>query len=159
MVLLFMISQQPELDDLITPEEREHLLYGLHRFLVWVGEKLPDKVEVDGKDIEIHDLIWRCIHKKEFSEQEKQRFMELIRILEEKEKYDEEVLKKVSLTREDARKLYHESAALIRAIMDLRECEAGNVKLKEIDVETKHRIDDARRWVGFLKDIGKKRDD
>ncbi|TAN39631.1 MAG: methyl-accepting chemotaxis protein [Candidatus Methanoperedens sp.] len=151
-----MNQQQPGLDDLITPEEREHLLYGLHRFLVWVGEKLPDKVEVDGKDIEIHDLIWRCIHKNKFSEQEKQRFMELVRMLEAKEKLDEQSLQKASLTREDAIRLYHESAALIRAIMDLRECEAGKVRLKETDVEIKHKIDDAKRWIGFLKGIGKK---
>jgi hypothetical protein len=70
-----MNQQQPGLDDLIAPEEREHLLFGLHRFLAWVGEPLPEKVEVNGKDIEIHDLIWHCIHKKEFSEKEKKRFM------------------------------------------------------------------------------------
>ncbi len=70
-----MNQQQPGLDDLITPEEREHLLFGLHRFLAWVREPLPEKVEVNGKDIEIHDLIWHCIHKKEFSEKEKKRFM------------------------------------------------------------------------------------
>ena len=150
-----MNQQQPGLDDLITPEERAHLLYGLHRLLVWVGEKLPDNVEVDGKDIEIHDLIWRCIHKKNFSEQEKQRFMDLVRILETQEKLDEQSLQKASLTREDARKLYHESAALIRAIMDLKECEAGNVNLKEPDIETRRKIDDAKRWMGFLKNVGK----
>ena len=150
-----MNQQQSGLDDLITPEEREHLLYGLHRFLVWVGEKLPDKVEVDGKDIEINDLIWRCIHKKNFSKQEKQHFMELVRMLEAKEKLDEKSLQKASLTREEAIKLYHESAALIRAIMDLRECEAGNVKLKEPNIETRQKIDDAKRWMGFLKNVGK----
>ena len=150
-----MNQQQPGLDDLITPEEREHLLYGLHRFLVWVGEKLPGKVEVDGKDIEINDLIWRCIHKKIFSEQEKQHFMDLVRILEAQEKLDEQSLEKASLTREDAIRLYHESAALIRAIMDLRECEAGNVKLKEPDIKTRQKIDDAKRWMGFLKNVGK----
>jgi len=124
-----MNQQQQGLDDLITPEEREHLLYGLHRLLVWVGEKLPDKVEVDGKDIEIHDLIWSCIHKKKFSEQEKQHFIDIVRMLEAKEKFNEQSLQKASLTRVDAIRLYHESAALIRAIMDLRECEAGNVGL------------------------------
>ncbi len=152
-------KEHPDLDELITPDEREHLLYGLHRFLVWVGEELPDKVEVDGEDIEIHDLIWRCIHKKDFSEQEKQRFVELIHILEAKEKLDEESLKKASLTREEARKLFHESAALIRAIMDIRECEEGTVKLKETDVEIRQKIDDAKRWIGFLKNIGKKSGD
>jgi hypothetical protein len=28
--------------------------------------------------------------------------------------------------------------------------------LKETDVEIKHKIDDAKRWIGFLKGIGKK---
>lgn len=30
-----------------------------------VGEKIPDEVEVNGKSIKLHELIWRCIHKKE----------------------------------------------------------------------------------------------
>lgn len=64
-------KEKPVLDELITSEEREHLLFGLHRFLAWVGEPLPEKVEADGEKIEIHDLIWRCIHNKEFSEKEK----------------------------------------------------------------------------------------
>ena len=152
-------KEHPDLDELITPDEREHLLYGLHRFLVWVGEPLPDEVEVDGEKIEVHDLIWSCIHNKEFSEKEKLHFMELVRMLEAKEKLDEESLKKASLTREEARKLFHESAALIRAIMDIKECEAGKVKLKEQDIETRKKIDDAKRWIGFLKSVGKKSGD
>lgn len=152
-------KEQPGIDEIITLEEREHLLYGLHRFLAWVGEPLPEKVEVDGEKIEIHDLIWRCIHNKEFSEKEKMRFMEIVRILETKEMLDEESLRKASLTREDAKKLYHESAALIRAIMDIRECEAGKVKLKKPDIEIRQKIDDAKRWMGFLKSVGKKSGD
>ncbi len=150
---------QPGLDELITPEEREHLLYGLHRFLAWVGEPLPAKVDVEGNDVEVHDVIWRCIHKKEFSEKEKKSFMELVRMLETKEKLDEESLGKASLTREEAKKLFHESAALIRAIMDIRDCEVGNVKLKEPDMEIRRKIDDAKRWIGFLKNVGKKSGD
>ena len=148
-------KEHPDLDELITPDEREHLLYGLHRFLAWVGEPLPERVEVDGNNIEVHDVIWRCIHKKEFSEKEKKSFMELVRMLEAKEKLGEESLRKASLTREEAKKLFHESAALIRAIMDIKECEAGKVKLKEPDIEIRKKIDDAKRWIGFLKNIGK----
>lgn len=152
------MSQQGtyNLDDYISPEEREHLLAGLHRFLVWVGERIPDEVEVNGKTIKLHELIWRCIHKKELSEQEKQRLMELVHALEEKEKHDEEALRKASLTREEAKRLYNESAALIRAIIDLRECEEGKVKLKESSEEIKRKIDDARRWIDFLKTVGKR---
>lgn len=152
-----MNREEPKtLDDYISPEEREHLLNGLHRFLVWVGEKIPDEVEVNGKNIKLNELIWRCIHKKELSEQEKTRLMELVHTLESKEKHDEDALRKADLTRDEAKKLYDESASLIRAIMDLRECEAGKVKLKESSDEIRGKVDDARRWIGFLKNVGKK---
>ncbi len=82
--------------------------------------------------------------------------MELVHILEAKEKHDEEMLLKANLTREEAKKLYHESAALIRSILDLRECEAGKKKLKESSDEIRQKVDDAKRWLGFLKNIGKK---
>jgi len=149
-------NEQPGLDELISPEEREHLLFGLHRFLAWVGEPLPESVELEGNDIQIHDIIWHCIHKKEFSEMDKKHLMELVRMLEEKEKLDEESLKKASITREDAKKLFHESAALIRAIMDLKECEAGNIRLETRDNELRQKINDAKKWIGFLKSVGEK---
>jgi hypothetical protein len=40
--------------------------------------------------------------------------------------------------------------------MDLRDCEAGRVKLIESKEDIKQKVDDARRWVGFLKNVGKK---
>lgn len=149
-------DERPNLDDYISEKEREQLLAGLHRFLVWVGEKIPDEVEVDGKRIKLHELIWRCVHKKELSKQEKSRLLEVVRILETKEKHDEEALHRANLTREEAKRLYEESASLIRAIMDLRECESGKIKLKESSEEIRQKIEDARRWLGFLKSIGKK---
>jgi hypothetical protein len=144
------------LDDYISLEEREHLLNGLHRYLIWVGEKVPEEVEVDGKNIKLHELIWGCIHNKELSEQEKTRILDLVQLLEGKAKHDEETLIKASLTREEARRLYNDIASLIRAIMDLKECEAGKVRLKEPSDEIKQKVDDARRWMGFLKTVGKK---
>jgi hypothetical protein len=145
-----------KLDDYISLEEREHLLNGLHRYLIWVGEKVPEDVEVDGKNIKLHELIWGCIHKKELSQQEKDRILELVQLLEAKARNDEEILTKSSLTHEEAKRLYNEIASLIRAIMDLKECEAGKVRLKKSSDEIKQKVDDARRWVGFLKTVGKK---
>ncbi len=149
-------KEETHLDDYLSLEEREQLLFELHRFLVWVGEKLPEMVDVDGENIKLHELIWRCIHKEQLSEQEKEHFMDLVSLLEKKEKYDEDTLQKTNLTREEAKRLYHESAALIRAIMDLRECEEGKVKLKESSDEIRRKIDDAKRWLDFLKGVGKK---
>ena len=145
-----------KLDDYISLEEREHLLNGLHRYLIWVGETVPEEVEVDGKNIKLHELIWDCIHKKELSEKEKTRILELVQLLEEKAEHYEETLIKARLTHEEAKILYNDIASLIRAIMDLKECEAGKVRLKESNDEIKQKVDDARRWVGFLKTVGTK---
>lgn len=145
-----------KLDDYISVGEREHLLNGLHRYLIWVGEKVPDEVEVNGEIIKLHDLIWRCIHKKELTEQEKDRFLELVTLLENKVKSDEEILIRDDLTREEAKRLYTEIASFMRAIMGLKECESGKVKLIEPRDDIKQKVDDARRWIGFLKNVGKK---
>ena len=118
-----------KLDDYISLEEREHLLNGLHRYLIWVGEKVPDEVEVNGENIKLHELIWRCIHKKELSEEEKDRIMELVKLLETKQSMMKRSYKG-ELTREEAKRLYNEIASFIRAIMDLKECEEGKIKLK-----------------------------
>jgi hypothetical protein len=149
-------QESVKLDDYISLEEREHLLNGLHRYLIWVGEKVPEEVMVNGKNIKLHELIWRCIHNKDISEEEKARLLELVNLLETKAKEDEEVLSKTLLTREEAKRLYNEIASFIRAIMDLRDCEAGRVRLKESKDEIKQKVDDARRWIGFLKNVGKK---
>lgn len=151
-----MDEEPARLDDYISLEEREHLLNGLHRYLIWVGEKVPDEVLINGKNIKLHELIWRCIHKTELSDQEKIRLIELVDLLEAKAKHDEEILLRASLTREEAKRLYTEIASLIRAIMDIRDCEAGKIKLKESSDEIKQKVDDARRWMGFLKNVGKK---
>ena len=143
-------------DDYISREEREHLLNGLHRYLIWVGEKVPEEVLVNGENIKLHELIWRCVHKKDLSEDEKIYILELVDNLETKAKLDEEILLRESLTREEAKRLYNEIASFIRAIMDLKECEAGRIKIMEPSNEIKQKVDDARRWIGFLKNVGKK---
>jgi len=143
-------------DDYISPEEREHLLNGLHRYLIWVGERVPEEVLVNGEYIKLHELIWRCVHKKDLSEDEKNNLLKLVENLEIKTKLDEEILSRESLTREEAKRLYNEIASFIRAIMDLKECEAGRIKLMGESNEIRQKVNDARRWIGFLKNVSKK---
>lgn len=89
-------------NDYITDEERQRLISKLHRLLVWVGESLPDVVNVDGKTVDVHNVIWWCIHKKEFTEEEKNNFKEIASLLEKKEKDYEAMLQTANLTHEDA---------------------------------------------------------
>ena len=142
-------------NDYITDEERRHLISGLHRLLVWVGEPLLDTVNLDGKTVDVHETIWQCIHTKKFTENERNNFGEIARLLEKKEKDREDMLQTANLTHEDADKLYNEIASIIRAVIDIRECETGKVHLKEHD-DIGQKVDDAKRWVSFLKTVGKK---
>ena len=143
------------ISNLISDEEREHLLSILHRFLVWVGEPLPETVDVNGEHVEIHKLIWSCVQNR-LSDQEREKLTDLIRYLEEKEINDEEDLKNANITLEDAQRLYHDAASLIRAISDLRTCETGEFKPKVSRGETEHKIVDTKRWLNFLKNVGRK---
>jgi hypothetical protein len=121
-------------NDYITDEERQHLISGLHRLLAWVGEPLPGAVNIDGKNIEMHETIWQCIHKKDFTEEEKISFRDISNSLEKKEKIFEETLQKVNLRRKDADRLCREIASIMRAIVDIGECENDNVNLKNKDI-------------------------
>lgn len=143
-------------DDCITDEERRHLISGIHRLLVWVGEPLPETVDIDGKILEIHETIWQCIHDKDVTDEEKSNLEDIAHLLEKKEKICEETLQSASLTHKEADKLFHEIASIMRAITDLRECETGKVNLKEPNEDIVKRIDDAKRWLAFLKTVEKK---
>lgn len=142
--------------DYITEEERQHLIAGIHRLLVWVGEPLPETIDIDGKTIEVHKAVWQCIHDEDITEEEKDNLGKIVRLLEKKEKEYENTLQSANLTHENADKLYHEIASITRAIIDIKECETGKVDLKECNEDVSQRVDDAKRWVSFLKTIGKK---
>ncbi len=148
-----MLKDEHSLDSLISREEREHLLAGIHRYLVWAGEKIPEEVEIEGgKKIKLNDLIWKLIHKKDLTPGEIKCIENLITFLETKKKHDEEILAKVNLTHAEANRLYSEIAGLIRAIMDLKDLERGR-KTKYKTHEVKRKIDDAKSWMEFLKSI------
>lgn len=44
----------------------------------------------------------------------------------------------------------------MRAVTDLRECETGKIDLKKCDKSIIKRVDDAKRWMTFLKTAGRK---
>jgi hypothetical protein len=142
----------------ITDEERRHMLLALHSRLFWVGQHIPDYVEFEGETYPLHNYVWELIQKDELSPAEISKIDKCIEIISEKEKMDEKELEERYLTSEEARKLYHETAGLLRAITDLKEIESGTFKQN-----TKHfqeqfanqRVKDARLWLEFIKKVSK----
>lgn len=145
-------------ENYINDEERRQLLSALHCRLFWVGQHIPDYVEFEGHIYPLHNYVWELIQKDELSPAEKLRIDKCIEILSAKEKKDEKELEQKSLTSEEARKLYHETAGLLRAITDLKEIESGALKENTRRFQEQfinQRIKDAKLWIEFLKKVTK----
>jgi hypothetical protein len=140
----------------ITDEERRQLLSALHSRLFWVGQYIPDYVEFEGETYPLHNYVWELIQKDELSEAEKSRIEKYIEILSVKEMKDERDLEGKSLTSEESKKLYHETAGLLRAIADLKEIESGTFKQNTKRFQEQfasQRIKDAKLWLEFIKKV------
>ncbi len=139
---------------LITPEERRRLELRLHRLLVWVGVATPFEFELEGKVVPLHEIVWDLLAKDCLTEEEKENVRKLIWKLSAHEKVDEEILHGSSrLTESDAKKIFREAAGLLRAIMSLKsllgEKEYCNIR----STASRRRVEDARYWLDFLKQI------
>lgn len=132
--------------DYLTDVERRMLLSNLHRTLVWVGVKEPEECSVDKgmmkdemlkfglteKDlppefhpekgtIDVHHLIWRLINEDEITDKERLQIEELVDLLGKKEKQEEDIIAHGNLTRQQAIMLYNQTAACLRALLDLKD--------------------------------------
>lgn len=152
------INGKKVLEKYISDEERRQLLSALHCRLFWVGQHIPDYVEFEGETYPLHNYVWELIQKEELSPSEKLRIDKCIEILSAEEKKDEKELEEKPLTSEEARKLYHETAGLLRAITDLKEIESGALKENTRRFQEQfinQRIKDAKLWLEFLKKVSK----
>jgi phosphoribosyl-ATP pyrophosphohydrolase len=122
------INEKKNSEKYVSDKERRQLLLALHSRLFWVGQHIPDYVEFEGESYPLHSYVWELVQKDELSLAEKSRIDKCIEVISAKEKKDEKELEERSLTSEEARKLYHETAGLLRAIIDLKEIESGAFK-------------------------------
>jgi hypothetical protein len=142
----------------ITDAERKQLLSALHSRLFWVGQHIPDYIEVEGETYPLHNYVWELIQKDNLTADEKSRIDKCIDIISTKEKKDEKELEEKPLTQEQAKSLYHETAGLLRAITDLKEIESGALKesTKRFQEQfVNQRVRDAKLWLEFIKNVSK----
>jgi len=152
------VNEKENSEGYITDEERKQLLSALHCRLFWVGQYIPDYVDFQGETYPLHNYVWELIQKDKLTEVERSRIDKYIEIISAKEKKDEKELEEKPLTPEDARSLYHETAGLLRAIMDLKEIEDGTLRenTKRFQEQfVNQRLKDARLWLEFIKKISK----
>ena len=162
----------------LTEEERKCLLSDLHMACVWVGVKIPENITVDRdvinsemeehglteKDqppevhvkngtVDLHELIWTLIHKKELTEKERAEIEELNHIIGSKERYDENLLKEMKLTHGEAKQIHEETTGIIRAILDLKYLLKNRNKSEAQEEMIRKKVEDARKWQSFMEQM------
>lgn len=143
--------------DRVTDNERNKLLNRLHRPLFWVGENIPGELEIEGKNVKLHEIIWEIINKTHFSAKDIENIEMFLALLKEKENEYEKSLEQNDISYEEAKDLFTQTAGIMRAIMDLTEIEEESKRKKIPD--TKHICKDVedKEWEHFVKDIRKGR--
>jgi hypothetical protein len=142
----------------ITDAERKQLLSALHCRLFWVGQRIPDYIEFEGEKYPLHNYVWELIQKDTLTEKDKSQIDKCIDIISEKEKKDEKKLEEKPLTEKEARSLYHETAGLLRAVVDLKQIESGALKESSKRFQEQfvnQRVKDAKLWLEFIKNVSK----
>ena len=140
-------------DKTLSPEERDKLLHRLHGYLVWVGAEIPPVFEIEGMEIQLHELVWRLINEKELTDDEIAGIESLICGLEKRESCDEAAIAKADITEEEANNLYNEASGLLRAIMDLKDLERG-ARPDDYDLRRKvaqKKVRDANSLIKFVE--------
>ncbi|WP_370573477.1 DUF5788 family protein [Methanomethylovorans sp.] len=140
-------------EDKITDNERNMLLNRLHRPLFWVGENIPREVEIEGKKVKLHEIIWEIVNKTLFSKADIKNIDHFLSLLKEKEREYERALERDDISYEEARNLFNETAGIMRAIMDLTQIEEETQRKKSQD--TKHVCEDVeeKEWEHLVKEI------
>lgn len=169
-----------DLGDYLTESERRKLLANLHHLSVWIGIQIPEKLNIDKEALEkemkkdlleekdllpeinltegvvdLRHLIWKLIHEKEISEEERVEIKELARVLKTKEIEDEDILKHKNLTHQEAKQLYEETAGLIRTLLDMKDILNKKERSYTAKKEIKRKVDDVKRWNDFVERVKK----
>lgn len=150
------IENDENVNDLITESERKKLLAALHTRLFWVGEKIPEVVDIDDKQCKVHELVWSKINKEKLNDIDKSDINSCIEKLRKKQKIEESKLETENITVVEANRIANEAGGLLRAIMDLKEIEDGTSKENEKKFHnefSKQRTQEIRRWLNFIEDI------
>ncbi|MCD4704413.1 MAG: DUF5788 family protein [Methanosarcinaceae archaeon] len=143
-------------DEVITEPERSKLLANLHKHLVWCGEKIPEKIEINGEIIPLHEIIWDLVTKTHLSESDEKTIDEYIVLLSEKEQKCETTLKDSFLSPAEAKAIFNRTAGLLRAIMYLKELEHypdRDDRPHEFHrMHLERKVEEAKQWAKFMND-------
>lgn len=136
--------------ELLTEEERQHILNRAHSVFSWVGNLIPDREEFDNTEIELRNVIFNLKTKKGITDDDRELAHLLIEKIKKRKSELENRLKHDSITLSVAKELLDEITGLVKAINDLRDIE-NSQDLMEKKGALMSVVDDEKRWQSYLK--------
>jgi hypothetical protein len=138
-------------------EERNKFLWSLRSDFAWAGRKIPESVEIDGREYRLKDLVRELSEEGSLDADKAIEIRALIPKLKEKAKVDEELLETEELTKTEAEALYEEATGLLRASMELKdklEGESGEKGAEEFKkMLNTQKVVDEKRFQELIKSL------
>ncbi len=134
----------------LTDAERARILARLHMNLSWVGVKVPDAIEVDGRQVPLRSTMERFLFDDHLDEEERAAAGWLQRSLERRASELEREIAHDDMSRQQAEELLQRTIGILRAIESLK----GLSDRTEFEYRRKavmQEVDDAQRWRKFAK--------
>jgi hypothetical protein len=135
----------------LTKEDRARIVSRIHSLLFWVGEMIPQGIEMEGRSIPLRDVVFRYIMSDSPSDEERKEAARLAYMLDQHVGDMEEEIKHGDLTRARACELMNEARAYLRAVDELRNASGKEAEIKRHALMS--RVDDARRWKRFVEKV------
>lgn len=138
-------------------EERNKLLWSLRSDFAWAGKKIPESVEIDGREYKLRDMVRELSENESLDTDKTAEIKALIPRLEEKSKADEELLETEELTKAEAEALYEEATGFLRASMELKDKLEGKGGGKSVDefkrMLNTQKVVDEKRFQELIKSL------
>jgi len=136
----------------LSEAERARILARLHMNLSWVGVKVPETIEVDGRQMPLRSTLDRYIFDDHLDEEELAAAKWLQRSLERRARELEKELAHDEMSRAQAEELMQSTIGILRAVEELKGLRDG-AEFEHRRAEVMQEVDDAVRWRRFAKRV------
>jgi hypothetical protein len=140
-------------DGVLTQDERRRILSRLHDAFGAVGARIPDTIELGGRQLRLADTVFDYLGKDSLTARELDEVAALLGALESKLKEDERRIKDGRLTESGAVDLMKEVLGILRALDHLRSIRGDSKSAGPARESLMKRVDDDRRWLEFVKKV------
>jgi predicted CopG family antitoxin len=135
----------------LSPDDRAKIISRIHSMLYWVGEMIPQEVEVEHRTIRLKDAVYNYLVKEDPSPEERKDAEVMAEVLDKKAKEIEHEIHRGDVSRAEACDLMNEARSYLRAVDELRTAKGGGAEVMHHDLMS--RVEDAKRWQRFVKEF------